>query len=332
MQVVYEIHGDIADAGSRASVLCESPVTLRKVQALFPFEGTFHFRTKVSARKFGFADCDYLWMDLVEPDKPITSEDGLVEVQALAISIPEVGEGAEDSYDEYLEDISRYVPAERQPACEARPPKRNSWSLDEQDNSGASSPFGSQGGSSSGGGAFKPAATALKNLASTVKQSVNLDTVKSGATSIWNKVKATAAQLQQQVISGGEDTAASKAAADLLAMLAKDVNTPFSDNSAFHVQLLEHLWSLQFPDRPFARHSAVWKQAGWQKDDPIADLKNSGLLALHCMVYLGENYPERALQMLQAQMPNKKDNYPYAIVGVNVTLLLAELFRLRDSG
>jgi hypothetical protein len=333
MQVVFEIHGDIADAGTRASVLCEAPLTLRKLEALFPFEGVFHFRTKVPARKFGFSDCEYLWLDVVELDRLIDVEDNIIEVQALAINLPECAEG-DDNYDEYIDDISRYVPAERQPSSDFRVPKSSTLTLDEQA-VGTSSAFFSASSSSSGSHGGNKPISALKSLASTVKSTattLNLDTVKSGATSIWNKVKATAAHLQAQATSAAHDSATAKQANDMLALLAKDVNTVYTEGNAFHAQLLQRLWEVEFPDLPYERHSATWKLAGWQKEDPIADLKNSGLLALHCLIYLGEMYPERALQMLQANQANKKNNYPFAIVGVNLTLLLAELFKLREPG
>lgn len=334
MQVVYEIHGDLPDSGTRASVLCESPLTLRKLQNIFPFEGVFHFRIKVSSRKYGFKDCDFLWLDIVGLDNIIECEDNVVQIQALAVSVPEGAD--ENDYEDYIEEVSRYVPAERQPASEPRPPKRSTLNIDEQNVSNSSSFFKPTGEANAASTGSKPV-SALKSIASTVKSStqninlnLNLNTVKSGASSIWNKVKATAAQLQQQAANVSTDAATAKLANEMLALLAKDVNTTYSDASQFHVQVLERLWNVQFPGQPFERLSATWKLAGWQKEDPVADLKNSGLLALHSMIYLGETYPEAAQQMLQSNQANKKNNYPFAIVGVNLTLLLAELFKLRD--
>lgn len=333
MQVVYEIHGDVSDSGTRASVLCDAPLTLRKLQNLFPFEGVFHFRIKVSSRKCGFKDCDYLWLDIVELDKSIECEDNVVQIQALVVSIPEGGD--EDNFEDYIEEVSRYVPAERQPVSEPRPPKTSTLNIDEQDVSNSSGFFKSSGGETNS--ATSKPVSALKSIASTVKSStqninlnLNLNTVKSGASSIWNKVKATAAQLQQQAANVSTDAATAKLANEMLALLAKDVNTAYSDSSQFHVQVLERLWSVQFPGRAYERLSGTWKLAGWQKEDPVADLKNSGLLALHSMTYLGETYAEAAQQMLLNNQANKKNNYPFAIVGVNLTLLLAELFKLRD--
>lgn len=337
MQVVFHIHGDLPDAGSRVAVLCEAPLTVKKLKSLFPFEGEFHFRTKVTAKKIGYNDCEYFWLDLSEVSGHIECEDNIVEVQALAINIPHCVDGVDNDYDGYIEDMSQYVPSERLPSSVAFPPKTSTLTSDELHVGNSSTFFASSSGASANASAgISNPLSALKNLASTVKSStaavnINLNTVKTGATSIWNKMKATAAHLQQQAASVASDAAIAKSANDMLMLLAKDLSTTFSDSSQFHVQLLGRLWEVQFPDRgPFQRTSAVWKLAGWQKEDPVADLKNSGLLALHSMIYLGETYSERALEMLRANQANRKNNYPFAIVGVNVTLLLAELFKLRD--
>jgi ELMO/CED-12 family len=42
-------------------------------------------------------------------------------------------------------------------------------------------------------------------------------------------------------------------------------------------------------------------------------------------------YPLKAQAMLNANKLNTKTNYPFAIVGINITLLLAELLNLRDQ-
>jgi len=47
-------------------------------------------------------------------------------------------------------------------------------------------------------------------------------------------------------------------------------------------------------------------------------------------VHTGENYKERNLLMLRSNEASKPTHYPYAIVGVNITLMLVELLKLRD--
>jgi hypothetical protein len=358
MQVVYEVHGDIVDAGSRASILCDGPLTLRKIEGMFPFEGEFTFRIKVSSRKFGLPEFDYVWLDLTEKDKEIELEDCICHIRAVCIQPPEEYDG-DYCYDDYIEESIQYVPPanERQPAAPARAPLYstttsglyNASETHDIERSAASnaSTFSSASGADSntrgggGGGtnttpssssssssAVKPLAKQLKSLASsTVKNSTAV------AASLWGKVMATASHLQQQAAQASSEAAVARQANDMVALLSKDVLTQFNDAVPFHLQLLQRLFEVQFPGEAppsVLRHCATWKLAGWQKEDPTADLKNSGLLALHSMIYLGETYPEQALQMLRANQANRKNNYPFAIVGVNLTLLLAELFKLRD--
>ena len=49
------------------------------------------------------------------------------------------------------------------------------------------------------------------------------------------------------------------------------------------------------------------------------------------MVYMGQTYPGKFQTMLINNRENVKAKYPFAIVAVNVTLLLSELFNIRDQ-
>lgn len=49
------------------------------------------------------------------------------------------------------------------------------------------------------------------------------------------------------------------------------------------------------------------------------------------MIYMGSKYTARTQKMLSAQMPNAATNYPFAIVGINTTLLLATIISLKDQ-
>mmetsp|Transcript_11089 Transcript_11089/g.24759 ORF Transcript_11089/g.24759 Transcript_11089/m.24759 type:complete len:320 (-) Transcript_11089:84-1043(-) len=172
---------------------------------------------------------------------------------------------------------------------------------------------------------------ALKNLATSAK-GLNLNTVKGGVSSLWKKVRATATQMQELQENYACDAATAKAADEALAALSAQLVSPFSDDNPQHVQLLQRLWEAYFPGRQFERVSSQWRAAGWQGDDPAKDLKTSGILALSCMVYFAETpqFAASALAAMQAHQANKKSNYPFAIVGVNLTLLLVDLLKLRD--
>ncbi len=121
-----------------------------------------------------------------------------------------------------------------------------------------------------------------------------------------------------------------------LSQLSDELDTPFEPENPQHVALLSELWTQQVistsPDAgTFQKSSPLWKNAGWQTPDPSADLKSSGILALHCMIYLGNKYTVLSNDRLLRNKVNSKSNYPYAIVGVNLTLLLADLLSLKDQ-
>jgi hypothetical protein len=79
------------------------------------------------------------------------------------------------------------------------------------------------------------------------------------------------------------------------------------------------------------RESVKWKEAGWQKADPTLDTKNTGMLALRCMRYLGQTYPDETQRMVTTQRENIKTHYPFAVVGINLTLLLVDILGIKDK-
>jgi hypothetical protein len=139
-------------------------------------------------------------------------------------------------------------------------------------------------------------------------------------------------------------------AAEHLASLTNSIQTEFSYQNSHHVELLKNVWDLQimylldqttpnslereFPfdhrDDEGAIISSHWKLAGWQNNNIIKDLKTTGLLALECNLYFGQHHHQVYENCLLENKANIKTNYPFAIVSINLTLLLIELFQLRD--
>lgn len=191
--------------------------------------------------------------------------------------------------------------------------------------------------STGGGGGGGPAVAAA----------INIQNMKKGATSLWKAMKAGAEKLQstvQQSIGSSGNPAMSPLVQENLGKLTELVMTDFDYHNPFHIHLLEELWACQMiplvheefnsPANVQDPHdgsysSNHWKQAGWQNPNIVKDLKISGLLALQSSIYFGQNYPESEQCLLQNRS-NIKTNYPFAIVAVNLTLLLSEIFALRD--
>eukprot|EP01102_Stenamoeba_stenopodia_P001988 TRINITY_DN11793_c0_g1_i2.p1 TRINITY_DN11793_c0_g1~~TRINITY_DN11793_c0_g1_i2.p1 ORF type:complete len:587 (+),score=122.33 TRINITY_DN11793_c0_g1_i2:219-1979(+) len=73
---------------------------------------------------------------------------------------------------------------------------------------------------------------------------------------------------------------------------------PYENDDPAHVALLKELWDLTVPLSPtppetqFARNSNHWKTIGFQRDDPISDLRAVGLLGLKHLIYLARHYPD----------------------------------------
>lgn len=55
------------------------------------------------------------------------------------------------------------------------------------------------------------------------------------------------------------------------------------------------------------------------------------MLALRCMRYLGQTYPEETQRMVITQRENIKSHYPFAVVGINLTLLLVDLLGIKEK-
>jgi len=97
--------------------------------------------------------------------------------------------------------------------------------------------------------------------------------------------------------------------------------------------LLRKLWALghaalgeEAP--PFERTSQRWTSFGFQRDDPVSDLRGGGVLALRNLVLFLEAQPQFANAILSSRRPSEgafdpKGFYPFAAAGVNLTKLLA---------
>jgi hypothetical protein len=304
------------EAGTRCTFLLPHPVTAKGIEKVFPFEGKFHFRVKIAGDKVGVAE-NYVWMDLkAGDDKEVSfvANATMISVQALILELP--SEYVDDSeYVDYLETMNQELglnPSER--------PHRGS--VDD-------------GSGSEGKSLLKKFTKGMKKrtVAAAEVIGVNKQTVTAvaqGAASIWNKFVSKASEISSTLTQGG-GSQYKDAAEEQLADLAADVTTGYNDANPEHMTLLHDLWDAQHFGPNFERVSDKWKEGGWQKPDPIADLKASGILAMRAMVYLGNNFPEKSQRMMQANKANVKTNYPFAVVGVNLTLLLAELLNLRDN-
>jgi len=84
-----------------------------------------------------------------------------------------------------------------------------------------------------------------------------------------------------------------------------------------------NFWTLAFPNKQGIRKSAEWKALGFQGTDPASDFRGSGIFGLNSLIYFATNYAHAFTKMLQQS--EDEDCYPFAIAGLNVTMLIFEL-------
>eukprot|EP01038_Epipyxis_sp_PR26KG_P004187 gene4187-5958_t len=305
----------------------ESNGLLPIINEAFPFEGNYHFRLKVSAEACGFDENansntihDYYWLDVNAVDDiakilNYMSTVGIIEMQALIIDAPLDDSDNTVSYENYLMKLNKEIPFERQLARYVDDDTHH----DDEENELM-------------GKVNKVFTSFAHNVFKVAPKNVNMNSVKAGASNIFKAVKSISTNNINN--NGQKLNEISPIALENLSELSNKVSTTFQDSNVSHILLMQRLWETLFPTQPYNtnnRISDTWKQAGWQKNDPIHDLKNSGVLAIQSIINLGKAYPERTQQMLLKNKENKKTNYPFAIVGVNITLLLSELLYLKDG-
>jgi ELMO/CED-12 family len=313
------IHGDCEESGSKCSFYSQPPLTISVLHKMFPYEGDFKFRLKVRGSLAGLKE-EFVWLDLsdtvvTEFSSCMSSEE--IEIQAVVVSLPQ-GLGNTMKYANYLDEV-----ASEFSEC-TRPNRHPVVDLESENHESNRNKMRAAPGKEMLKMISKGVRQGAKSLAQNSKN-LNVNAVQKGAASIWSTVK----KLQQSM---SVNEPLSDRAEENLSHLSEDVSTSFIESDSIHISLLSNLWEVLFPrEGAFQRISTVWKDAGFQKTDPVADLKASGVLSIRAMTYLVVKYPLKAQAMLNANKLNTKTNYPFAIVGINITLLLAELLNLRDQ-
>eukprot|EP01041_Mallomonas_annulata_P009428 gene9427-19581_t len=315
VKIDYIIHGDVPEAGTKYSVNVDGLISLSEIHRTFPFLGQFHFRLKT---KNTDNENDFVWVDLIENDEPLRTTDETLVIQALVLSLPdEYVDEAE--YENYLKAMKKELVH-----CgvwgEGRP---NRIVV------GANADSSIQNKDRTEPGRQIPRESARQPTV-VEASAIHIGSVTKKATSIWNTVKSTASAIQQN-ISQMSASSLSDVSESNLSELSDDISSPYTETNPRHCSAIADLWNALFPGTAFQRNSAKWKEAGFQNTDPIADLRASGILALRTMSFLCERHIQRTQTMLSNNKANIKTNYPFAVVGINLTLMLGDMIGLRDQ-
>ncbi|TMW65144.1 hypothetical protein Poli38472_009311 [Pythium oligandrum] len=165
--------------------------------------------------------------------------------------------------------------------------------------------------------------------------------------------KSNSAKKQQLSTNGHRLKAPSAQAAAILNSLQRDLNTKCVPGDDLYETLLVRLWNAIYLDaprsprvqsgatqlspllplRPFERISEGWLDIGFQGTNPDTDFRGGGILALKCLVYVFEAFPDKMLQVVSAQRPTDsgKKWYPVTVAGINLTCMIAGLLRLGNG-
>jgi hypothetical protein len=305
------------------SFLLPCPARWQALHDAFPFQGRYHYRVLVHEAELTGARSAHsksqVWLDLQEENTaiiPYFRAGEVVQLQALCLD-DEDDDAMDDDlvYSEYLSDVGEIIPAQR--------PQRFAVDSSSANDHAETNAFMKKLKARVKSG-MKTLTREAQEMSSS--SNITLKSVSQGATTVWNTLKASLG------VTAPNSSILSDTAEENLSHLSEDLASSFTDSNPDHMTALRELWTGIFPnDAAFMRVSAKWKEAGFQTHDPVADLKTSGLLAVRAMAYMMKIHPLRSQDMLQRNKENTKLKYPFAIVGVNITLLLAEVLNLRDQ-
>ncbi|KAF0684915.1 Aste57867_23159 [Aphanomyces stellatus] len=101
--------------------------------------------------------------------------------------------------------------------------------------------------------------------------------------------------------------------------------------------MLRQLWQLVFPEEPYTSNADVrWQEIGFQRGGPASDLRSSGLLGLHCLIYFIKHHPKVTNATMNrirfGVSEGNLKNYPFAIACINVVATLVEMMGIGDAG
>jgi hypothetical protein len=102
--------------------------------------------------------------------------------------------------------------------------------------------------------------------------------------------------------------------------------------------MLSAIWNEFYPQEDFCEISVLWKGCGFQREDPVSDVRGGGELSLSNLLYLLRNYSGLCTNMAERQRSKRhatamEKGYPFAAACINTTRMLAQVFHIiKPSG
>ncbi|KAG1707268.1 hypothetical protein DVH05_026462 [Phytophthora capsici] len=77
--------------------------------------------------------------------------------------------------------------------------------------------------------------------------------------------------------------------------------------------------------------SPRWKSSGFHTDNPLGGFRGGGVLALECLVFFVEEYPEKARAMMERNAEAGGNRYPFPVASINVMRMMMHLLMLDEA-
>lgn len=126
------------------------------------------------------------------------------------------------------------------------------------------------------------------------------------------------------------DRAPSQTEYEIMVELQHKIGTSFDIN--YHEHFLKQLHGLCNVGE-YEREGSSWKRIGFQREDPVSDIRGGGILCLENLIYFLSTSTTIALNMRQQRsvryIPGQ--NYPWAASSISITRMLANEFSLTDK-
>ncbi|XP_021895461.1 ELMO domain-containing protein 2-like [Carica papaya] len=80
--------------------------------------------------------------------------------------------------------------------------------------------------------------------------------------------------------------------------LQQRLEVPFDGSRVEHQDALKQLWRLAYPNRELpSLKSKLWKDMGWQGEDPSTDFRGGGFISLENLIFFAKKYPVCSLAL-----------------------------------
>jgi len=106
-------------------------------------------------------------------------------------------------------------------------------------------------------------------------------------------------------------------------------------------ELRSTLWAALFPQGEGGREEGRvdWRRAGCEGEEPMRGFRGTGSMTVQFLIYFARTYPRKVRQILRRQEEEEEEGgregggcaYPLVGVANSLTLMLADIFKLRDG-